>query len=63
MEEEKALEMPIHELASTFVREQGLPMEEEIRQRILRKQELKMRTRVFLIFKNFKIKLILIDNE
>lgn len=46
MEEQKALEAPIHELASAFVREQGLPMEEEIRQRILRKQELKMRTRV-----------------
>ncbi|CAK5078785.1 unnamed protein product [Meloidogyne enterolobii] len=46
LEEQKALEAPIHELASAFVREQGLPMEEEIRQRILRKQELKMRTRI-----------------
>lgn len=36
----------IHEMASAYVREQGLPPEEVLRQRILRKQELKLRTRI-----------------
>ncbi|KAL3092395.1 hypothetical protein niasHS_007604 [Heterodera schachtii] len=36
----------IHELASEYARDRGLPEEEELRQRILQKREQKMRTRI-----------------
>uniref|UniRef100_A0A914GZ64 RRM domain-containing protein n=1 Tax=Globodera rostochiensis TaxID=31243 RepID=A0A914GZ64_GLORO len=39
-------ELSIHELASEYARERGLPDEEELRRRILSKKEQKMRTQI-----------------